>query len=570
MGKAEKYLRFIIPAAVFAAAAAFFGLGYRYHICHQEQFQLFEFTTEYLFSTIAVPGGFSDWAGRFLTQFYIYGWAGSIINAALITAIYLLCTGASYGKTAISRILLILPATAFTVFLTDERSLPGALVAVAVAMAAAVLAKKAKTRKARGLAVILCTPLLYWICGPVAILLPLLAAKEIRPAAAAASLILALAMPFAASFLLHQSLRALAFGVHYSRYITIIPTALWIAVGLTALFCNLPGISFRKHTPETVLRIFCLIAVTAVSVWAVNRNADFKKEEMMAYDYLSRNQSWEEIIGQAQKKQPDRPLSVSTLNLALSQTGKMSENMFKFYQNGTAGLFPPFSRVFTTPLSTAEIFWHLGLVNAAQHFTFEAQEAIPDFQKSGRCYRRLAETNLVNGDYAVAAKYLNALSHTLFYRNWAKTASLLLGDEEAIATHPLYGAMRKSRCQEKDSWFKDTAVDSVLTDIVNEQPGNRTAKEYLLAWYLLDRNLDGFVSHFKPDEFNPVPETYQQAYLLHMLENQMALEDAPDFVTGTVTDRFKSFIKALQSRQTNKFISASYGDTYWYYAIYRQ
>mgnify|MGYP000750805498 CR=1 FL=1 len=35
---------------------------------------------------------------------------------------------------------------------------------------------------------------------------------------------------------------------------------------------------------------------------------------------------------------------------------------------------------------------------------FEAMEAIPDYKKSGRAYMRLAETNLINGQYAVAAK----------------------------------------------------------------------------------------------------------------------------------------------------------------------
>ncbi len=570
MVKADRYLRLVIPAVLFIAVSAFFGIAYPFHICHQEQFQLFEFTSGYFLSTIAIPGGLADWTGRFLTQFFISGWAGAIITAALIATIYIVCCTVAYGKSAISRILLILPATAFTVFLTDERALTGALVAVVFTLAAAIPVRKPHSRRLRGAAVLFCTPLLYWICGPVAILFPILSARKIHPAAAAASVILAVGMPFVSSFLLHQSLRALSFGVHYSRYITVTPWVLWIAVGLTAILCHLPDIHFRKKKTELAFRTICLIAVVAISVKTVGKNADFKKEEMMAYDNLSRNQSWEEIIGRAHSRQPDRPLSVSTLNLALSQTGRMPEDMFKFYQNGTAGLFPPFSRVFTTPLSTAEIFWHLGLVNAAQHFTFEAQEAIPDFQKSGRCYRRLAETNLVNGDYAVAAKYLNALSHTLFYRNWARETSTLLGDESAIATHPLYGTLRKTRCHEKDNWFKDTAVDSVLLDIVTEQPGNRSTKEYLLSWYLLDRNLEGFAAHFNPAEFNPVPETYRQAYLLYMLDRQIPLENAPDFVPAAVTERFKAFIKALQSRQTGKYISANYGDTYWYYAIYRQ
>ena len=53
---------------------------------------------------------------------------------------------------------------------------------------------------------------------------------------------------------------------------------------------------------------------------------------------------------------------------------------------------------------------------------FEAMEAIPDYKKSGRAYMRLAETNLINGQYAVAAKYLRALQHTLFYKKWATNA----------------------------------------------------------------------------------------------------------------------------------------------------
>ena len=60
------------------------------------------------------------------------------------------------------------------------------------------------------------------------------------------------------------------------------------------------------------------------------------------------------------------------------------------------------------------------MINDAQRFAFEAMEAIPNFRKSGRCLKRLAETNLINGQYEVAAKYLRILSKTLFYKDWAK------------------------------------------------------------------------------------------------------------------------------------------------------
>ena len=61
------------------------------------------------------------------------------------------------------------------------------------------------------------------------------------------------------------------------------------------------------------------------------------------------------------------------------------------------------------------------MITVAQRTVFEAQEAILDFQKSGRCYQRLAQTYLILGNYEVARKYLIALQKTLFYR--ADTAS---------------------------------------------------------------------------------------------------------------------------------------------------
>ena len=570
MGQAEKYVEPALAAIIFVAVTLFFGILYPYHIYHQEQFQLFEWTAGYFLTVASVPGGFADWAGRFLTQFYIFSWAGAVITGVLVTAIYLLVCRIARGKSLVSKVLMVVPAAAFSLFLTDERALAGALVAVVLTLGAVCTARAIGNVRVRAIFVVAATPVFYWLCGPVAVLLPLLEARDVHPAAFVCALALAVITPLSASLLLHYGIKSLLTGVHYFRYTTVVPVLLWVAVLITVIFCHLPDIRIKNGVILTISASLCLIAVVSIWVSTVRKAADFTKEEMMAYDYMSRCQQWDNIVGKARTKQPDRPLSVSCLNLALSQTGKMADEMFSFYQNGTTGLFPTLSRVFTTPLSTAEIFWHLGLINAAQHFTFEAQEAIPDFQKSGRCYRRLAETNLVNGDYAVAGKYLNSLSHTLFYRNWALGTAKLLGDEAAISAHPLYGKLRNLRNNGKDSWFKDTDVDSVLLDIAAKHPDYEPVREYILAWYLLDCNLDAFVKHFGSNRQSPAAKSYQEAYLMYMLDHQLPIENAPSFVERATTERFQRFIKDVQKGQAKAFITRTYGDTYWYYALYRR
>ena len=97
------------------------------------------------------------------------------------------------------------------------------------------------------------------------------------------------------------------------------------------------------------------------------------------------------------------------------------------------------------------------MINDAQRFTFEAMEAIPNFRKSGRCFKRLSETNLINGQYEVAAKYLRLLSKTLFYKEWAEETMTYLYDENKINAHSEWGScgneihrefpVRKPRCR---------------------------------------------------------------------------------------------------------------------------
>ena len=170
------------------------------------------------------------------------------------------------------------------------------------------------------------------------------------------------------------------------------------------------------------------------------------------------------------------------------------DHMFEYNQNGIAGLLPDVKEDATSPLPTAEAFYQLGMINVAQRTVFEAQEAILDFQKSGRCYKRLAQTNLINGQYEVARKYLSALQKTLFYREWAEETLPLLGNEEAIDRHPEYGRLRQWAFKE-DFYFSDHVPPEMLESLYFSNTDNRMAYQYLLAYYLLTGDRERY-NHF--------------------------------------------------------------------------
>ena len=424
------------------AIVLFFGLAYPHHLHYQEQFQLFLFDSNYVWDIVKQPGGVADLLGRFCTQFFLYAWVGAVIIGILLTVVQLLTLqliGSSklYG-------LSFLPSFFLWLFLLDEHALMGGVWAVLLTLLAVWGLDKLPKGWVRYIAVIVVLPILYWMVGS------------------------------------YWS------GSHYYRYPKVFPTLLYVA-WLLALAIPLLVYVCRKWLKDSkgLVIPLCSFALVAVVMGAVVwKNANFKAEKVMQYDFMASHQLWNRIIEAANAEKPNNQIGVTVQNLALAMRGQLTQHMFDYHQNGIAGLLPDVQSDAVSPMPTAEAFYQLGMIYVAQRTVFEAQEAILDFQKSGRCYKRLAQTNLIIGSYEVARKYLMALQKTLFYRDWANETLPLLGDEEAIAKHPEYGRLRKSIY--KDSFlFSDHVTPEMLESLYFGCTDNSMAYQYLMAYYML-------------------------------------------------------------------------------------
>ena len=439
------------------AALLFFGLAYLHHLHYQEQYQLFLFDSTYAWEIIKQPGGTADLLGRFCTQFFLYAWVGALIIALLLSAVQLLMLrlvgrGWLYGLSFVPSFLLWL-------FLLDENALLGGVWAVLLTLLVACVIVKLTNGRIRYVLLIIAIPVLYWLVGPVCFPIPV---------------------------------DSLWLGAHYYRYPTVFPWLLWgasisifVIVGIDLLIRRRKW-HISHLSPLTSCLSFLLVAVIMGSL--VLKNANLKAEKVMQYDFMATHQQWNRILETVNAEKPNNQIGVTVQNLALAMHGMLLDHMFEYNQNGIAGLLPDVKEDATSPMPTAEAFYQLGMVNVAQRTVFEAQEAILDFQKSGRCYKRLAQTNLINGQYEVARKYLMALRKTLFYRGWADETLPLLGDEEAIARHPEYGRLRQYAYKEDltgDFYFSDRVTPEMLESLYYTNTDNRLAYQYLLAYYML-------------------------------------------------------------------------------------
>ncbi len=566
-----------------AAAVLFWGRVYPAHLAYQEQFQLFLFDAGYWQERMAVPGGLADYVAEFLTQFYYHVWAGACILAFLYVLLQRLVwkLAKEQGTADVYYPLSFLPLLVLWHFMGDEHAMLSFAVALAMVLSAACLYAGLKGKRQRAAYVLIALPLLYWAAGAAHfIFMAWVIVREFRQmrleerdfwSSAGVALCIALwgiACPLLASVWVQYPLYRLMAGIGYYRFPAVIPRT---ETGLAVLLAAFPFLSAALPALKKRQVFYGALQTAAVALagyYYVADGCDMDKEEAMAYDQLVRNKQWREIIKKAEKKSPSSPLGVTCLNLALGMTGQMGDRMFEFYQNGTEGLLPEFRRDFASPLPAGEAYYHLGMINTAQRFAFEAMEAIPNFNKSGRCFKRLAETNLINGQYEVAARYLRVLKKTLFYRDWAEETMACLHDEGKINAHKEWGRLRQVRYTE-DFLFNDRETDIMLGMLYQHDHRNRMAFEYMLAYVLQQRDLERFMKYYplgKHAGYDHIPRSYQEALVYVWIQTHKNFKDMPWNISPQVMRDVAEFARIYTSQpNARQLLQARFGNTYWYY-----
>ena len=574
----------------------FFVLCYPFHIHFHEQYQLFLFSFDYFLDLAAHPGGIATWLARFLTQFFYYSWAGAAVIAFLLVAVQQVFQKILLSldkKPAWIPLSYMLPVSLW-ILLLNENYMIAAVVSLLITLTAVMLYPVNGTAQRRTLCYFLTLPFLYWIVGGVSILYVILliiikctldgrkSRKVNLLLHLLAAFVLAFAYPLLTSSLVQYPLSKLTLGIDYYRYyyypfyFQYIAWAVPVAVLLTYLV--FPGGKDKKA------RLLVSVLGATLSCTAVLAGlywfADFEKERAFAYDYHVRTENWQVILELAENKAPASDLELSAVNLALAKTGKMGEELFRYPQTGVEDLFPPYRRDFVTPLITSEVFFHLGMINSAQRYTFDAMEAIPDFQKSARCYKRLAETNIINGHYRVAGLYLKFLRQTLFYAKWAREAQTFLDNEEQIDSHPVWGRTRQFRYRD-EMLFSPEGMNSMLDILYRQNSQNLMARDYLFSYMLLARDPEAFASAFDRGSASwksaalgeAIPVLYQQALALYWVQNHENFEDVPWNISEEIQTRIGKFAAsyaqyASSSSDPARLLRKEYGATYWYYVFF--
>ena len=569
MNRLQRIIDWSASLLLFAFATLYFSVPYGFHTLNLEQLQLFEGTLTYFAEIVTRPGGFADYLGRFLTQFFYQAWSGAFILAGLLVLIRWLVWMLCSRKDALTGSLSFVPSILLGMVMCYRFPTVSLLTSFSLMLAAALAVSRLAGTKSRRIVALVLIPVLYLLLGSFSIVFAaILAVKERNKVFGGTILVLALLCPLVAWMILPYPLGRLFYGLNYYKVHILMPVWPWIAALVTvAAIAFAESRTAGRTVPAWPITYGILFVLAVPAVLLCSSRND---EQSLKYNILAGKRAWNRIVTEATRKAPKTYGETACLNLALCKTGHLGSHMFDFLQDGPETLLPNENTPHHDGLSTAEIFYQLGMVNNARRHCFEALNVIPDYQNSAAVFKLLAEISLVNENFEMARKYLTSLSHALFYRKWAKEQLALLKDPAGPFVRNEYTEKRFERYKGEDYIFDYNHADVSLRQLLSEHPGNLTALNYLLAWYLLQKDLGDFVATCPFEGFTTaVPKAWQEGFLLDWNQSGFSPEDLPDFITPANAAHLEAFSSDFNANVPLATMQQRYGDTYWFYYFFK-
>lgn len=573
-------LNWIIPGILFLLGYIYFFSFNRFHLHYLEQTQLFCFTGDYFASFISKPGQFIFYLGEFLTQFFVNPASGAGIITLLCITLFVL-TQLIFRKLRINSLVTgLIPVLFIAALQSSHMYKMGLTVGLILALlytCGYLFIPKPALRYAAG---IIGWLILYPLAGGFALWAGLLVALfELLYFKSKTGWIFIIALAFL----------SIAFPYLGWKFWYIIPLRdAWVSpfpfwgVFKMPLFAailvyfpliiiaGLGVLALRKKEELEVRWNFTTITAGTLLLLAGiiligKKSYDSKIETFLGMDHYVQTEEWNKVIDQAQKYPGVNQLVTYYTNLALYKSGQLADRMFSFPQHASGGLQLEWKRDEVTPFFGGEVFYHLNHFNEAYRWAFESMVAKG---LNPRSLKRLIQTSIINGHYAIAEKYLNILDQTMYYKNWAVQYRKCITDNSALNQDTEISGKRKFLLT-----TDFVSVDLGLNQLLQEHPNNRMAFEYLMSNFLLTKNIKGFADNIyriKDLGYREIPVNYEEALLFCMIYFKKDLVPEGYSIRPETIQRKNEYIAQLSRFGNNKEQAANelrrqFGNTCWYY-----
>ncbi|MEN6334921.1 MAG: DUF6057 family protein [Phycisphaerales bacterium] len=301
---------------------------------------------------------------------------------------------------------------------------------------------------------------------------------------------------------------------------------------------------------------------------------DGNRKPYFLSNYYWHQKQWDKILELAERlpKTRTNPYVNHDILRALYHTGRLPYDMFRFplVPEGLLLTHDTWESDLSQ-LKLSDLFLELGHVNMAQKL---ASELVATKGNLGPAVEEVAWISIVKGQPAAARVYLEALRKDPIRRGEAE--SLLNGLDNGLTPQQVDRVARIRSCL-RDEAAGPTGpepVDQWLAALVERNPRNRMAFEYLMACYLLSGRVEKVAENVKrfPDlGYQGIPTLYEEAIVIHY-GNQGRMQDLARInVSQETIKRYETFLQLRYSmRPQNQqavlnLLIRDFGSRYFFY-----
>lgn len=275
---------------------------------------------------------------------------------------------------------------------------------------------------------------------------------------------------------------------------------------------------------------------------------------------------WDKV---AELAAEDRTSEIGTYyyNLSNAVRGQLPDRLMDYYQPFERGLFLPVGPQ-SSPFEigcAGDVWFELGHMAMAERDAMLGLLFSPA-HTGARYLRRLAETNLVVGEDAAASKYLRMLLNgSRRDRAWARAR--IPGEWTPEVRRRI--AQKRELLPTVEVLHGMDQAQIALRVLLNSNPLNRMALDYLLCYDLLTKDLDSFVADYAPELTSS--RLYEEAMLIVLAaRGGMNAENLGRYhISEAAFSDFNRFVSIYQrDGGSGKNLTEDFGKTYWYYFYY--
>jgi len=561
------------------------------------------------------PGGLVEYAARFCSQLYCFGWAGALIVTAVAwcTCVCMdVLTRLAGGPRGM--VLRYAPAVVLLmIYSTYEPPLAIGLALVLV-LSCFVLYLKLEPKgvvKPMGVVLLACA-VLYYAAGAASLLFPMLVVVyeslvRRRILSAGAAVVSGLGVPWLVGMMfsgLSVQMAYMRFGLRdpgvtldkwpYALVLYLLfPLALVVAVLWRAVLAwkntdpperALGEITLPKR--EKVFRFlwmygkwtaqmtFVLLTAGACTWLTLNTRARL----VLEIDYHVRHEEWAkalEVAGKIPRDEYNFHCSKNIL-LSLHHTGRLGDEMFCYPQSRHGGLLTPvhsipgIHRNHTTWLQQSWFLLDLGQVNLAERNAYEALENTGNLPA---ILKHLAIIHIVKDQGETAKLFLNSLSRNPFHYREAREMLRRLEEDPRLEGDSRVRELRSVALDKDNAGRPLTGIEDILLPLLARNKHNKMAFEALMAFYLRAARPDKVMANIRRlDDFSykRIPRHYQEAILVHIGLTGKTTGVPWDKMDRKISRRYEEFCELRRKTVDDKdlvrqCIAAGFGDTFFFY-----